>query len=428
MRLITRILITLAVVLLPLMTLWCILFSLTMISEINDEADETLNNFATLIISRCREGRTLPTLNNGSLNSYTLEPISETEAMVYLTPRFYDEEVFVPEHDDTEPARFMEIAFQDYDGRYLLLKVSHPTFEKDDLLETILGWTASLFALLIIGVIALATLSIRGTLRPLYTLLRWLDNYTPGERHSRVPNDTNIIEFRQLNNAAQSVVERSEELLERQKQFIGNASHELQTPLAVISNRVEHIINVTNPSEEQLAELLKIESALRHSIRLNRTLLQLFRIDSGEVAESIDFNIAELIEEAAENYKEIYASKMIECRVTIRQRESIHINETLARSLVLNLIKNAFIHTSNNGEIDITLDNKRLTITNTGVKALDYERLFDRFYTETSREGSTGLGLAIVKSICDHYGFGVTYSYNNGRHVFVIELQRDKHH
>ena len=119
---------------------------------------------------------------------------------------------------------------------------------------------------------------------------------------------------------------------------------------------------------------------------------------------------------------------MIECRVTICQRASIHINETLARSLVLNLIKNAFIHTSNNGEIDITLDNKRLTITNTGVKALDYERLFDRFYTETSREGSTGLGLAIVKSICDHYGFGVTYSYNNGGHVFVVELQRDKHH
>lgn len=420
MRLITRIVIALAVALLPLMTLWCVLFSITLVREINDEADETLEEYASLIISRCREGRSLPSLNSGSYNSYIIEPVSEEQASAYLVPQFYDEEVFVPEHDETEPARVMEVAFMNYDGRYLLLKVAHPTFEKDDLVETILHWIASLFAILIIVVIVVAALSVRGTLRPLYALLGWLDSYVPGHSHTRVPNDTAIREFQYLNTAAQRAVDRSEELLDRQRQFISNASHELQTPLAVIGNRVEHIINNTNPSEEQLRELLKIDKTLRNSIRINRTLMQLFRIDSGEVAESSDVDVVQIVRDVVANCQEIYASKAIECRVSCVEMLILHANESLVQSMVLNIIKNAFIHTEAEGSIDVMLGNGYFEVVNSGVKALDYSRVFDRFYTDTSREGSTGLGLAIVKSICDHYGYDVCYSYDSGKHKFSI--------
>lgn len=423
MRLSLRILSTLAMTLLPIMALWGTLFYFTMVREINDEADDSLEQYASLIITRCREGRALPSLNSGSNNSYTLQPVTTAEAEAHLSPTFHDEEMFIHEKNEREPARVMTIAFRDNDDRYLLLTVATPTFEKDDLVETILWWTVSLFALLMIVVIIVSTLSVRRTLRPLYALLSWLDGYTPGQGHHTIPNDTDIKELSRLNEAAESAVNRSEDMLDRQKQFIGNASHELQTPLAVVSNRVEYLINQTAPTEEQLTELVKIDRSLRHSIRLNRTLLQLVRIESGEVAESDDVDIAELVRESADRCTEIYEDRAMECQVTTPEHLYIYINETLARTLISNLTKNAFVHSASQSHIKVTLTDATLHISNDGTEALDHSRVFDRFYTQTSREGSTGLGLAIVKSICDHYRYGLTYDYKDGRHHFTVTLK-----
>ena len=422
MRLTPRIIRGLAIVTLPLIAIWGTLFYFTMINEINDEADDSLEDYATLIITRCREGRVLPSLNNGSNNSYSITPVSAKEAEQYLKPTFYDEEVYIPEKMETEPARVMIQAYEDGRGGYLLIKVATPTFERDDLLETILYWTIALFLILVVTVIALATLTIRRTLRPLYQLLHWLDNYTPGNGNQPVPNNTDIKEFQQLNLAAQSAVDRSEELLERQRQFIGNASHELQTPLAVISNRIEYLIDSTNPTEEQMAELTKIESTLRQSIRLNRILLQLMRIESGEVAESESVAIAPIISDAVETCNDIFADKIQQCSLEIANDLNIYINESLLRTVITNLIKNAFIHSSKGAEIAITLRGNTLTIANDGTEPLDKERLFQRFYTKVSREGSTGLGLALSKSICDHYGHVLTYRFEAKKHLFAIDF------
>lgn len=423
MRLSQRILLALATTLLPIMALWAMLFYYAMVREINDEADDSLEQYATLIITRCREGRPLPQLNSGSNNSYTIEPISDAEARPYLRATFHDETFYIPEKRETEPARVMTKAFLNSDNRYLLLKVATPTFEKEDLRETILWWTVILFAVLVVVVIIVATLSIRRTLRPLYALLRWLDGYTPGQKHSNIPNNTDIKELRRLNEAAQSAVERSEELLDRQKQFIGNASHELQTPLAVISNRVEHLINNTKPTAEQLDELVKIDRSLRHSIRLNRTLLQLTRIDSGEVAESTNVDIVELLTEAVDNCRDIYGTKSITCTITLPDNLYIYVDEALARMLVMNLTKNAFVHSAPHSHIDISIAGKQLRIANDGTEALDRSRVFDRFYTKSIREGSTGLGLAIVKSICDHYGYDIEYRYVDNCHTFMVTFK-----
>lgn len=423
MRLTTRILLTLSASLLPLMLLWATLFCFTLTREINHEVDEALEEYASLIIRRCREGRQLPALNSGSNNSYTLQPIDAAEAEEYLVPRFRDEEVYIPEKGEDEPARIMTVAFRDGEGRYLLLELATPTFEKDDLIETILWWLVSLFAILMIVVIVVATLSMRRTLRPLYALLKWLDGYTPGVIHSQVPNNTDITELRRLNEAAQSAVDRSEEMLDRQKQFIGNASHELQTPLAVINNRVEHLINFTNPTEEQLKELVKIVHSLRHSIRLNRTLLQLTRIESGEVAESENVDMSQILDSVVDNCSEIYADRGMRCQVSAEPHLYLYISEALARVLILNLVKNAYVHGTQEGDIAITLGKGEFVVSNSGGESLDSSRVFDRFYTHTQHESSTGLGLAIVKSICDHYGYVITYNYTSGRHIFTIRFR-----
>ena len=74
MKLIYRIALRLSLVLLPLMALWAALFYYTMVGEINDEADDALEDYSTLIISRMLAGRELPSLNSGSNNSYSITP------------------------------------------------------------------------------------------------------------------------------------------------------------------------------------------------------------------------------------------------------------------------------------------------------------------------------------------------------------------
>lgn len=141
-------------------------------------------------------------------------------------------------------------------------------------------------------------------MRPLYALLHWLDNYTPGRHNTPVPNDTNISEFHKLNVAAQEAANRSEELFEQQKQFIGNASHELQTPLAILGNRLEWLLDNTELNETQIEELFKMQRTLGHIVRLNKTLLLLTKIENGQFPESTNIDLAFIIKN-----KSLYTTK-----------------------------------------------------------------------------------------------------------------------
>jgi two-component system sensor histidine kinase QseC len=205
MKLIYRIALRLSLVLLPLLALWAVLFYAAMVDEINDEADDALEDYSELIVTRMLAGRALPSLNSGSNNSYSIAPVDEAYASEHPRIVYYDAEVFIPEKDETEPARILTTVFQDRDGNYFELKVATPTFEKDDLLETILGWVVSLYFLLLVTIVGVTVWVLHRSMRPLYALLRWLDGYVPGRNNPPVPDDTNISEFRRLNEAAPTV-------------------------------------------------------------------------------------------------------------------------------------------------------------------------------------------------------------------------------
>ena len=93
MKLIYRITLRLALVLLPVMALWAYIFYNTMVGEINDESDDSLVEFADIVIRRHLVGEPLPQLNSGSNNSYTIVPLPEGETVEpYMT--FHDEMVY----------------------------------------------------------------------------------------------------------------------------------------------------------------------------------------------------------------------------------------------------------------------------------------------------------------------------------------------
>ena len=137
MKLIYRVALRLSIFLLPLMALWAVLFYITMVDEINDEADDTLEDYSEMIIIRMLAGRELPPLNSGSNNSYSIVPVDEFYVDTHPRINYYDAEVYIPEKEETEPARILTTIFQDAGGNYYELKVATPTFEKEDLLRAI---------------------------------------------------------------------------------------------------------------------------------------------------------------------------------------------------------------------------------------------------------------------------------------------------
>lgn len=421
MKLIYRIALRLSLALLPIMAIWAAVFYFMLVDEINDESDDALENYSELIISRMLSGRALPPLNDGSNNSYTIVPVDEEYAVEHASIEYYDAEIFIPEKHETEPARIMTTVFSDNDGIFYELKVAMPSFEREDLIKSILYSMVTLYLLLMVTIIAVTILVFYRSMRPLYALLAWLDGFSPGRHNAPVPDNTDIDEFRRLNSAAQRAAERTEKLFEQQKQFIGNASHELQTPLAVIGNRLEWLLDNTNPDRTQTDELLKMQKTLRHIVKLNRTLLLLTRIDNGQFPESSQVDITATVGSEVETYDEIYAQAHgLICRVAIDAPLTVCMNESLALTLVTNLLKNAYVHSPENGNIEVTVGRRTLTVANDGAAPLDAEHIFDRFHQGAKKEGSTGLGLAIVSAICRYYNLGIRYRFVDGKHTFTV--------
>lgn len=403
------------------MALWSVLFYYSMVNEINDETDDVLGDYAELIMRRVLAGKPLPAPNNGSNNSYSVTPV-DAEYLANNPPiLYYDETVYIPEKEETEPARVLRTIFSDAEGQHYEIKVATPTFERTDLLETVAYHIIVLYIVLMLTIFAVVSLVYYYNMRPLYSLLEWFDKYRPGTKNVTLPTPSSVVEFRKLSNAAQQAVERAEYYFEQQKQFIGNASHELQTPLAIIGNRIEWLVNSTTLDEHQFEELLKIKSSLARLVRLNRTLLLLSKIENGQFPESTDTDLASVIRESVETYDDIYDSRNITCEINMPDSFIMHMNESLASTLLNNLLKNSYLHNLQDGRVQVTACGKVLTIANSGKQPLDASQIFERFYHEGNPE-STGLGLALVSSICRYYNIKVGYDFEDSMHTFTLEF------
>lgn len=421
MKLIHNIAVRLSVALLPVIGLWAMVFYFVIVDEINDEADDLLESYAEQLMVRKLSGKELPVTNIMTDGHYSISQVTESYADSQAGMEYYDSDFYISETDENEPARFLKTIFRDREGRCFELIVATPTFEKNDLIGTILWWILALYLILLLTVILIALVVLQKSMRPLYKILDWLNAYTPGKSHSRLSIDTDIHEFRQLEKVTTEATDRSDKAFEKQKQFIGNASHELQTPLAVLGGRIDWMLDNDSLGEESVGELVQMKRELGHIVRLNKTLLLLTKIDNDQFPDQTDVNLSSMVLSQKELYEEIFSSKRICCSVQVPDEPVIiRMNETLASILVTNIIKNAFVHSPEGGTVALTLTENELVVANSGDSPLDQGRIFDRFYQGAKKDGSTGLGLALAKTIADRNGLRLTYSYENGMHLFRI--------
>ena len=424
MKLPYRILLHLSWVLSLLLGVWAVLFYVTLTDEIDHETDEVLENRAEAIIKRVlAEGVSSDTALRGD-RDYDLTEVSEEYVRTSGYERYSDEKRYIPERDDEEPARVLRQLFRDRNGRWFEVTVMVPTIEKVALRESVLWWCVWLYGFSLLSILLVSALLFYRTMRPLYALLQWLDAYRVGGDSPSLSIATTTVEFRRLNDAVKRFAERAEASYERQKQFIGNASHEMQTPLAVCINRLEMLVDDARAlTPEQLSEIAAVQRTLGRLVRLNRTLLLLTKIDNGQFPESVEVDVTELAHRMAEEMFDIYAYRGLQLFFRNEAPLTFRMNASLAESLVANLLKNAFVHGDAGGTVEVIVSPGRLSVSNNGAAGpLDGKHVFDRFYRGTEKEGSSGLGLAIVEAVCRLYGLCVVYDYVEGRHRFTVEF------
>lgn len=421
MKLFYHVMIRLSMGVIVVLTAWAALFYVAMVDEINDEVDDTLEGYSDLIITRSLAGKELPSKDIGSNNQYYLREVDNAYAVSRNQISYTDSMVYIAEKNETEPARILTTIFRNEAGQHFELVVSIPTIEKKDLIEAIFYLVLTLYVALLLAIILINAWVFRKSMKPLYVLLRWLEDNRLGRKRTELCNPTNVTEFCKLNDAVNAYATHSEEVFEQQKQFIGNASHETQTPLAICRNRIELLMEDESLKEEQIDELAKTLQTLEHVTRLNKSLLLLSKIDNNQFGEETHVVMNDVLKHFLEDYKDVYEYRNIDVDMTEEGLFEVKMNEMLATMLVTNLLKNAFVHNADGGKIKVSFSSNAMEFSNTGDDAaLDPQRIFERFYQGKKREGSTGLGLAIAHSICQQSGLQIAYEYRDGMHCFRV--------
>ena len=293
--------------------------------------------------------------------------------------------------------------------------------ETEDLVKLIVLLTLAIVVLLLVVLFIINRFVLNKLWLPFNNTLQQLKQFNLSNKTAISLKESNISEFKELNavvTAMSNSVLKDYEVL---KSFTENASHEIQTPLAVIKSKLELLMQAENFSEMQMQYIQNIQEEISRLSKLNQSLLLLTKIDNQQFKDTEEVAIATIITKHLNNYEELIAAKEITLIQNIAEGGVVVMNKVMAEILVSNLITNAIKHNVENGSITISLTGDRLTVSNTGtaLNAKPHE-LFERFKKDKVNSESLGLGLSIVKKICDQYDFKASYHYGEGLHTVTI--------
>jgi len=233
---------------------------------------------------------------------------------------------------------------------------------------------------------------------------------------------TDTIEFEELHESLNRLIEHSVSVYRNQKEFTENASHELQTPLTIIKHKVDILLQNENLTEEQYLIAEDINKALTRSSRINRNLLLLAKIGNNQFdnSEKIEFDV--LVKQSLEMFEEHFNQKNLSVHSSIHPKIEVLGNNGLCEILINNLLVNVIRHTLQDGSISVVLTESFFEVSNSGTEKLNADLLFKRFSRLSSDNNGSGLGLAIISEICRFQQWEISYRFENNHHIFSIHF------
>lgn len=294
--------------------------------------------------------------------------------------------------------------------------------EAEDLVQLILKITLAIVSLLLATLFIISRFVLNKLWKPFNSTLLQIKQFNVTGKDEVHLEPTNINEFAELNTAVSIMTKRASQDYNEIKSFTENASHEIQTPLAIIRSKLE-LLSQSEMKEEQMNAIQSLAETTNRLSKLNQSLILLTKIDNNQFAKSEALNLSNIVQHHLCNYEELIHAKGIDLTKDIQQNVMVIMNETLAEILIVNLLTNSIRHNIDNGIIKIVLNNKLLAISNTGnILVTDPALYFERFKKGSDSNESLGLGLSIVKKICDTFNFNITYNFNESFHNITISF------
>lgn len=416
----------LSVAFLIIITVWAALFYAYILEEVYDNVDDGLKNQKILILREVYENPELLKIDEYGINQFRITPATDGDG--FSEKNHLSSELFyMPYDDEMEPYRILRTGFYTSDQKPYHLEIRTSTVEEDDLIFDLTTALIVLYLILVLSVYLINELILRRAWRPFDTILKNLNLYHFGKKEDLQRVATNIVEFNQLDEEIRRMWERNEQVFNGQKRFIENASHELQTPLAITINKLEMLLEDESLSESQLRQLTDSKSSLQRLVNLNKALLMLSRIENKQYKQTEQINLNQIVKEVIDDFQDILSFKEIRMQWQEEGMFEISMNRDLAMVLISNLWRNAIRYNHKGGLVTVTLRTNQLMIANTGQPVpLDSENIFNRFHKETQDSQSNGLGLAIVRSIVDTYPeLYIGYRFDDDQHTFFLRRKTD---
>ncbi|HAI38620.1 MAG TPA: sensor histidine kinase, partial [Maribacter sp.] len=302
-----------ALLLIVLISVWAVIFYFAMIDEVYDSLDDGLENQKDLIIDAVKIDPSLLQDTEFGVNNYTIKRVDAVSHDINKDS-YRDTLMYMQNEDEFEPIRMLESTFVQDDTHYKI-KLITSMVEEDDQIENLFTYLVGLYLALVLSIVVLNNLVLKKVWKPFYSLIDKLKGFRIEKDEPIQQEPTDIDEFNLLNQSVEKLTKKSRDSYIAQKEFIENAAHELQTPLAIAMNKLELLLEKNELTGHQTQEIGGVLDNLTRLTRLNKSLLLLSKIDNRQYLEEEDIDFNALIEKVAADFLDFATHKNMQVNV-----------------------------------------------------------------------------------------------------------------
>jgi signal transduction histidine kinase len=303
-----------------------------------------------------------------------------------------------------------------------ILTVESNLEESEETVFAISQITFVFFLILIIGFLVLNRYLSAQLWKPFRATLAKVKTFNLNNQTKIEFENSNTAEFEELNNALTKLIDQNIKVYQSQKEFTENASHELQTPLAILKGKLDLLLQEKELTKNQYQIIEEMNTTLTRISRINKNLLLLAKIENNQFQETTKIEISNLIIHSLEILEEHFEHKSLTIQTEIEPNLTVIGNATLIELLINNLLLNTIRHSNKDEKVQLILTKNELKVCNSGNTALTEKDLFNRFVKVSNSSLGSGLGLSIIKQICNSHNWKTSYQFEDNFHVFLVEF------